>query len=143
MRWWLPVGAAGLIGVALAGGCAWSADPADSSDGSGSRSLPGVVACAETIAVGDVTAVSEQGDRVTVTLGAVRYLKPETGAATLTATAARPPGAPVKGDRALVVVHDAGDVDLFTGADVDAEWAWMERALPDSRGIDTGGCGGE
>jgi hypothetical protein len=45
----------------------------------------------------------------------------------------------------MVVVHDAagGDVDLFTGADIDTEWAWMERALPASRSIDTKGCRGE
>lgn len=146
---WMLATAAGVIGVALAGGYVWSqpADPADSSD---SRSLPGVVACTETIAVGKVTAVSAKSGRYTVTLGAVKYLKPENGPATFTAANAELPiGAastvPVEGDRALLVVHDAakGDVDVYTGADIDSEWAWMEKALPDSRAIDPKECAGE
>ncbi|MET8152895.1 hypothetical protein ACIBSW_19725 [Actinoplanes sp. NPDC049668] len=112
-----------------------------SSDSSESRSLPGLVACAETIAVGDVTSVSRGGDRFTVTLDAPRYLKPENGPAVLSVSGS---GAePARGDRVLVVVHDADDVDLFTGADVGSELAWMEQALPGSRSIDPAGCDGE
>ncbi|KUL40062.1 hypothetical protein [Actinoplanes awajinensis] len=147
---WLLATAAGFLGVAaLAGTYFWNTSP-DPADSSGSRSLPGVVACAETIAVGDVTAVSKQGDRFTVSLGSVRYLKPENGPSSFSAGDAQLPlggagTAPVKGERALLVVHDAakGDVDVFTGADVDSELAWMEKALPDSRTIDPQECAGE
>jgi hypothetical protein len=141
--------AAAAVGVAIVGGVVLNR-PADPADNSGSRSLPGVVACAETIAEGDVTAVTSQGDRFAVTLDVTRYLKPENGPATLSVTDARLPvgassTAPVTGDRALIVVHDAakGDVDVFTGADIASEWAWMEKALPDSRAIDPKGCTGE
>lgn len=144
-RPWVPAAAAGIVGVALAGGYAMTrSDPADTP---GSRSLPGVVACAETIAVGDVTSVSRRDDRFEVTLGGARYLKPENGPAVLSVRDARLPiggssTAPAKGDRVLVVVHDAakGNVDLFTGADIASEWAWMEKALPASRAIDPRGC---
>jgi hypothetical protein len=150
-RPWVLAAAAAVVGIALAGGYALSTSgPADPTDTSDSRSLPGVVACAETIAVGNVTAVSRQGDSYAVTLGAVRYLKPENGPSVLSVRDARLPigGAstePATGDRALVVVHDAakGNVDLFTGADITTEWAWMEKALPDSRAIDPKGCEGE
>jgi hypothetical protein len=142
--WVLAVAAVVPMAGVLAGGYAWSTSP-NPADSSESRSLPGVVACAETIGVGDVTAVSRQGDRFVVTLGSVRYLKPADGPATFTTGDARLPigtagTAPVEGDRALVVVHDPGNVDIFTGADIDTEWAWMERALPDSRKIDRMGC---
>lgn len=147
-RPWAFAAAAAVVGVALAGGYMLnSSDPADIE---GSRSLPGVVACAETIAVGNVTSVSRQGDRYAVTFDAVRYMKPENGAAVLSVGDARLPlggagTAPVEGERALVVVHDAakGKVDLFTGADIDSEWAWMEKALPDSRSINPKECKGE
>jgi hypothetical protein len=150
-RPWTLVTVAGVAGVALAGGYVWTTTTADPGGGSESRSLPGVVACAETIAVGNVTSVSRmtsvsrQGDRFTVRLDAVRYLKPGDGPAVFSAGGARlflgGAGAdPVEGGRALLVVHDAGDVDLFTGADIDSEWAWMERALPDSRSIDPREC---
>ncbi len=146
--WALAAAAAAVVGVAVAGGYVLrTSDPADIE---GSRSLPGVVACAETIAVGNVTSVSRQGDRYAVTLDAVRYMKPNNGAAVLSVGDARLPlggasTAPVEGERALVVVHDAakGKVDLFTGADIDSEWAWMEKALPDSRSINPKECKGE
>ncbi|MER5458783.1 hypothetical protein ABT008_28835 [Micromonospora sp. NPDC002389] len=109
--------AAGVVGVALVGGYALTvSDPADTSV---SRSLPGVVACAETIAVGSVASVSRTGDRFTVTLDSVRYLKPDNGPAVLTVDDAQlavggSSTTPVTGQPALVVVHDAakGDVDL-------------------------------
>lgn len=140
--------AAGVVGVALAGGYALTMNDGPPDDSSGSRSLPGVVACAQTIVVGDVTSVTTTGDRFAVTLSAERYLKPDNGPATFSATDAELPiggkgGAPAKGERALVVVHGPGKVDLFTGADIDSEWAWMEKALPDSRSIDPKGCTGE
>jgi len=147
-RPWALSAAAGVVAVALAGGYALTrSDPSDTSD---SRSLPGVVACAETIVVGNVTSVSRQGDRFAVTLDAERYLKPENGSAVLSVSDAQLPlggssTAPAKGDRVLVVVHDAakGNVDLFTGADIASELAWMAKALPDSRSIDTKECRGE
>jgi hypothetical protein len=108
------------------------------------------VACAETVVVGSVASVSGQGDRFTVTLDGARYLKPENGPAAFSISDARLPlggssAAPVTGQRAMVVVHDAaeGDIDLFTGADVEPEWAWMAKALPDSRLIDPKECAGE
>ncbi|GIE88695.1 hypothetical protein SAMN06264365_11330 [Actinoplanes regularis] len=147
-RPWTLATAAAVVGVALAGGYAWTgSDPADNPD---SRSLPGLVACAETIVMGNVTSVSSQGDRFAVTLDATRYLKPENGPKVFTAGDARLPlggagTAPARGERVLVVVHDAanGDVDLFTGTDIASEWAWMENALPDSRSIDPKECDGE
>lgn len=134
--------------MALVGGYALNAaEPADNSD---SRSLPGAVACAETIAVGNVASAIRHGDRFAVTLDAVRYLKPENGSAVLTIREAQLPVGgsstePARGERALVVVHDAakGQVDLFTGADIAPEWAWMEKALPNSRSIDPNGCDDE
>jgi hypothetical protein len=139
---------AAVAGLALAAGCAPSGPaPAGASD---SRSLAGVVACAETITVGTVTSVRGQGDGLAVTVGATRYLKPADGPAVLSISAARPPAGgsgamPAVGERMLVVVHDAanGDVDLFTGADIDPELAWMEQALPDARAIDPKECAGE
>ena len=146
-RPWVLAAAAGVVAIALAGYALRTPDPADTS---GSRSLPGVVACAETIAVGNVTSVSGRGDRFAVTLDATRYLKPENGPAVLSLGDARLPAGgsgtgPARGERALVVVHDAarGNVDLFTGADIDSEWAWMRAALPDSRSIDASECAGE
>ncbi|MFI7081268.1 hypothetical protein ACIBO1_28595 [Micromonospora sp. NPDC049903] len=147
-RSWVLATAAGVLGVALVGGYALRAsDPADTS---ASRSLPGVVACAETIAVGSVASVSRTGDRFTVTLDSVRYLKPENGPEVLTVGDAElavggSSTEPVTGQPALVVVHDAakGDVDLVTGADIDSEWAWMAQALPDSRSIDSTDCADE
>lgn len=138
--------AAGVVGVALAGGYALTMNDGPP-DSSGSRSLPGVVACAQTIVVGAVTSVTPTGDRFAVTLSTERYLKPDDGPATFSATDAELPiggagGAPARGERALIVVHGPGEVDLFTGADVASEWAWMEKALPDSRSIDTRGCTG-
>jgi len=148
-RPWLVVAAAGVVGVALAGGIALN-NRTDGSEPSDSRSLPGVVACAETIAVGKVTATSQQGDRLVVTLATERYLKPDNGPAVLSisdpvpAAGAAGPGWSV-GDRVLVVVHDAasGTIDHFAGLDIDTEWAWMERALPASRSIDPKQCRGE
>jgi len=144
-RAWVLATAAAVVGVALAGG--YALRPVSPADSSGSRSLPGVVACAETVAVGNVTSVSRQGDRFAVTLEAARYLKPENGPATLSVGNARlPVGAastePVQDEQALVVVHANGDVDLFTGTDIVSEWAWMEKALPDSRSIDPKECHG-
>ncbi|MEU7901359.1 hypothetical protein [Actinoplanes sp. NPDC049118] len=147
-RPWALSAATGVVAVALAGGYALNmSDPGDTSD---SRSLPGAVACAETIAVGNVTSVSRQGDRFAVTLDAQRYLKPENGPAILSVGDAQLPlggssTAPAEGDRVLVVVHDAakGNVDLFTGADIASELGWMEKALPDSRSIDPTDCKGE
>ncbi|GID94139.1 hypothetical protein ACFQFC_09235 [Amorphoplanes digitatis] len=133
--------AAAGVGIALAGGYAVSGSgPADSSE---SRSLPGLVACAEIIAVGNVTSASRLGDQFAVKVDAARYLKPENGPAVLSVSGTG--AGPARGDRVLVVVHDAakGDVDLFTGADIDSELAWMEKALPGSRSIDTSGCDGE
>lgn len=94
--------------------------------------------------------VSAQGDRFALRLDVTRYLKLENGTAVLSVTDARLPlgtssTAPAAGDRALVVVHDAakGRVDLFTGADINTEWAWMAKALPDSRSIDPKSYAGE
>lgn len=152
-RWWsrpwVVAVAAGTVGVALAAGfILQGSEPSEPE--TGSRSLPGVVACAETIAVGKVTGTSRQGDRLEVTLAAERYLKPDDGPGALSVSkpvsaggAATPD--PKVGDRVLVVVHDAasGNIDLFTGADIDSEWSWMERALPASRSIDPKQCQGE
>jgi hypothetical protein len=48
-------------------------------------------------------------------------------------------------ERVLVVVHEAanGNVELFTGADINLDWAWMQKALPDSHSIDPKECKGE
>jgi hypothetical protein len=146
-RPWVLAAAAAVVAIAL-GGYAWrTPDPADTA---GSRSLPGVVACAGTIAVGNVTSVTRRGDRFAVTLDATRYLKPENGPVVLSVGDARLPlggssTEPARGERALVVVPNAarGNVDLYTGADIDSELAWMRAALPDSRSIDPSGCGGE
>ncbi|GAB1691675.1 hypothetical protein [Krasilnikovia sp. M28-CT-15] len=149
-RWWarpMPVAAGVLVVAALAVGVGvLRASPPDSDDaGTASRSLPGVVACADTIAIGTVTRVHQQDGRWQVTLGVQRYLKPERGPQTLTVTAANAGPAPdgwQTGQRTLVVVHEpkAGVVDGFTGADIDQEWAWMSRVLPGSRSIDPRNC---
>jgi hypothetical protein len=100
--------------------------------------------------VGKAASVSRRGDQFAVTLDAARYLMPPTGSAAVSVSGARLPvggssTAPAEGEQVLVVVHDAanGEVDLFTDADIAAEWAWMEKALPDSRAIDPKVCDGE
>jgi hypothetical protein len=142
-RPWMLAAAAAVVGAAVVGGLVMSrTDPADTA---GSRSLPGVVACAETIASGELRTISPMGDGFALTVDPVRYLKPADGPATLTVRDARLPlggetAAPAVGDRVVVVVHDPADIDLFTGTDADSEWDWMTKALPGSLSIDPGGC---
>jgi hypothetical protein len=132
----LLIAAGVLLAVGAGVGVVW-AQQGSGAEQSGSRSEPGVVACANTIAVGTVTAVKADG----VSLAVERYLKPDTGPATLTVApaASTPAHAWSVGERVLVVVH-RNSVDVFEGAAIDTEWAWMSRALPDSRAIDTSTC---